>query len=1044
MKKNSGFHEELQDKHKLYPVEHRFQPVLPKEYTEILTLHIAKQFGEKIKTLVHHGQHNQAVELTQKISSDLGNDTAFAIPLSSVLYHVGDLDFPVSEHFSLSRLNLLGNHRADDNFFKTLKNEMLTADRVDFMVSFTRWSGVQLLIPPLQELNKRNVPVRIITSTYMGITEPKALKQLMQFQNVDLRIVNDYRQSFHTKAYLFERLSGQHSVIIGSSNLSQSALTTGYELNARIPDTKYLPIFQQTKDVFNKVWLEKTQPVDDQFLKAYEEFQAANHKMSASLVSQNSLYQTKIQPNAMQEIALKNLKKTREQGEEKAVIIAATGTGKTYLAAFDFSEYQPKKYLFIAHREELLTKAIETFEKVTNDHDNFGLLTGWKKEWNKRFLFSTVQTLYKEETLKRFAPDEFDYIVIDEFHHAEASTYQSVLNYFKPKFLLGLTATPERLDGKDVLEICNHNVVYEIRLRDALEAELLAPFHYFGIPDHTVDYNKVKITNGVYDERSLVNHLKNHERVDYVIKMINMYGFHGEKMCGLGFCTNVEHAQYMSQEFNQLGFHTTYLTGQDSSAQRQKVIRELEDPHHSLELIFTVDIFNEGIDIPKLNLLLFLRPTESPTIFIQQLGRGLRKADDKEFVTVLDFIGNYQKSFVIPLALSGQTSQKSFDKDSLRVAVTHEFADLPGGSYVDLASVTKKEILHKIDSIKLNSAAMLKTLYYQFKRDIGRSPELLDFLYSDQAPGLTFFIKKYKSWVETKRKMDDLHSLDKEVLNDSLVLRMVSWLEQQFPIKWPYDLLVLQCGFNIQRITVDDVKKSLEDTFHLQIKNTNIHDNLIKRSMERLATPHKKQQWSFGTVEENTFILQSNIIERLCHPQFGPYIKERIQYGLTEFRRMNNIEALLSSELQLTLYQTYTRNELIHLFQSTDQEGTWREGVRRVNNNYLIFITLNKSEKVEDHLLYKDYFIDPHHFHWQSQNQTSHDSPVGQNFINHRQKEYKIHLFVRKFSEMHDITLPFIYLGKVDYVSSNGDKPMNVIWKLHQPVPENLYVDLIN
>lgn len=233
------------------------------------------------------------------------------------------------------------------------------------------------------------------------------------------------------------------------------------------------------------------------------------------------------------------------------------------------------------------------------------MLTGSKKEWNKRFLFSTVQTLYKEETLKRFAPDEFDYIAIDEFHHAEASTYQSVLNYFKPGFLLGLTATPERLDGKDVLEICNHNVVYEIRLRDALEAELLAPFHYFGIPDHTVDYDKVKITNGVYDERSLVNHLKNHERVDYVIKMINMYGFDGERMCGLGFCTNVEHAQYMSQEFNQLGFHTTYLTGQDSSAQRQKVIRELEDPHHSLELIFTVDIFNEGIDIPKLNLLLF-------------------------------------------------------------------------------------------------------------------------------------------------------------------------------------------------------------------------------------------------------------------------------------------------------------------------------------------------------------------------------------------------------------------------------------------------------
>ncbi|MCY8507336.1 DUF3427 domain-containing protein [Bacillus atrophaeus] len=1043
MIKNRSFQEEVQQENKIYPLQHQLQTVSPKEYTEVLTLHTAKQLSEKFQALVDQDQYDQAIKLSENVASLLGDDTTFSLPLSMVLYSLNEMEIPVSEHFSLTRLNLLGNHHAHHNFFKTLKNEMLTSDRVDFMVSFTRWSGVQLLIPPLQELAKRNVPVRIITSTYMGITEPKALKQLMQFQNVELRIVNDYQQSFHTKAYLFERQSGQHSVIIGSSNLSQAALTTGYELNVRIPETSYLPVFQQTKEVFNNVWREKTQPVDNQFLQAYEEFQAASQKMSASLVSQNSLYQTKMKPNPMQEQALENLKKTREQGKAKAVIIAATGTGKTYLAAFDFAEYQPGKYLFIAHREELLTKAIETFENVTNDCENFGLLTGSKKEWDKPFLFSTVQTLHKKETLEYFAPDEFDYIVIDEFHHAEASTYQSVLDYFKPTFLLGLTATPERLDGKDVLQICDHNVVYEIRLRNALEAELLAPFHYFGIPDHTIDYDKVKVKNGTYDERSLVNHLKNHERVDYVIKMIDMYGFHGEKMCGLGFCTNIEHAKYMSAEFNQLGYHTTCLTGQDSSTRRQEVIRELEDPHHSLELIFTVDIFNEGIDIPKLNLLLFLRPTESPTIFIQQLGRGLRKTDDKEFVTVLDFIGNYQKSFIIPLALSGQTSQKSFDKDSLRVAVTHEFADLPGGSYVDLSTVTKKEILNKIDTIKLNTDAMLKTLYKQFKHELGRSPELVDFLYSEQAPGLIFFIKKYKSWVQTKRKMEDLNTTDEEILRDSLVLEMVARLEQQLPIKWPYELLILLCGFNSNKITVDEVKKALENQFHTQIQS-NTHNSLIKRSMERLATPYQKQKWRFGSIEDNMFKLQPEIGERIHHPLFGPYIQERIHYGLTEFRRMNNIEALVSNELQLTLYQTYTRNELIYLFQSTDQEGTWREGVKRVRNHYLIFINLNKSESVEDHLLYKDYFIDPRHFHWQSQNQTSHESNVGQNFIYHKQREYHIHLFVRKCNEMHGITLPFTYLGEADYVSSHGDKPMNIKWKLHQPVPENLYIDLVN
>ncbi|QXX29847.1 DUF3427 domain-containing protein [Bacillus amyloliquefaciens] len=1043
MRNHRGFHEEIQQQQKLYPTSHRIQPVSPKEYAEVLTLHTAKQLSETFQTLVDQDQYEQAIQLSEKVASQLGKHTNFSLPLSTVLYSLNEMELPISEEFSLHRLKLLGNHQTHDNFFKALKHEMLTADRVDFMVSFTRWSGVQLLIPPLQELANRHVPVRIITSTYMGITEPKALRHLLQFENVELRIVNEYKKSFHTKAYLFERCSGQHSVIVGSSNLSQAALTTGYELNVRLPETRYLPVYQQTKDLFDTVWNEKTQPVDEQFLQAYEEFQAGSQKVSASFAAQNSLYKTKMSPNAMQKEALRNLKKTRNEGETKAVIIAATGTGKTFLAAFDFEQFKPNKYLFLAHREELLSKAIETFKKVTNNHEDFGLLTGTKKERDKRFLFSTIQTLHKKDTLESFSTDEFDYIVIDEFHHAEASTYQAVLNYFTPKFLLGLTATPERLDGKDVLQICDHNVVYEIRLRDALKAELLAPFHYFGISDHTVDYEKVKVKNGLYEEKSLVDHLKTHKRVEYIIKMINMYGFYGEKMVGLGFCTNVEHAIYMSDEFNKSGFYTTYLTGNDSPAKRQEVIRQLEDPHHSLELIFTVDIFNEGIDIPKLNLLLFLRPTESPTIFIQQLGRGLRKTDDKEFVTILDFIGNYQKSFVIPLALSGQTSQKSFDKDSLRVAVTHEFSDLPGGSYVDLSAITKKEILNKIDHIKLNSDAMLKTLYKQFKQELGRSPELIDFLYSEQAPGLTFFIKKYKSWVQTKKKMDDLNVTDEGILNNPLVVGIVARLEQQLPIKWPYEWLILQSGFHKNIITIEDVKESLEKQFHIQI-TTDTHDDLIQRAMERLTKSDQKQNWRFGTLQGDTFKLDPEVSEILTDPLFGPYIKERVHYGLIEFRRMNNIEALASKEIKLTLYQTYTRNELIYLFQSTDQEGTWREGVRRVKNHYLIFINLNKSEKVEDHLLYKDYFIDPSHFHWQSQNQTSHTSSVGQNFIHHKEKGYHIHLFVRKFTEMHNITLPFIYVGEADYVSSHGDKPMNVKWKLHQPVPENLYVDLTN
>lgn len=344
----------------------------------------------------------------------------------------------------------------------------------------------------------------------------------------------------------------------------------------------------------------------------------------------------------MQEKALKNLQHTRKNGNNKGVIIAATGTGKTYLSAFDVKEFNPKKLLFIAHREELLDNAIETFKQVISKQEIFGKITGTVKEFDKPFLFSTVQSLHKDETLHRFKRDEFDYLIVDEFHHAEAPTYKKIIDYFQPKFLLGLTATPERMDGRDVLALCDHNIVYEIRLKDALEANLLAPFHYFGVSDHTVDYSKIPLKNGFFDEDILVNALKTNERTDFIIEMINTYGYHGDRMIDLGFCTNIEHAKYMSEEFNKRGYHTTYLTREHSIDYRENVIKQLEDENHPLELIFTVNIFNEGIDIPKLNLILFLRPTESSTIFIQQLGRGLRKVEGKEFVTILDFIGNYQ------------------------------------------------------------------------------------------------------------------------------------------------------------------------------------------------------------------------------------------------------------------------------------------------------------------------------------------------------------------------------------------------------------------
>lgn len=1047
-----GLFEELFIDNKEYPELKNIQRLTPKEYNEVLILHAARKLELRFKQLASEDRYEEIIKLTKEISNLLNENTEdFSLPLSMITYSENYDTLPLNEDLYISRLDLLHNEKHTiKNFFKTLKYEMLTSEAVDFMVSFIRMSGLQLITKPLKELEIRKVPVRIITSTYMGITEPKALQHLRKFSNVQVKVMNSQTESFHTKAYLFKRESELNTVIIGSSNLSHSALINGFEINVKLPDTNFLPVYEQAKRIFNNTWESKEAiELSNSFIKSYQKFINSQRELQSftknhQIASDHkfSYVEDVIKPNQMQQNALKSLEHTRENGNKKGVIIAATGTGKTYLSAFDVKSFNPKRLLFIAHREELLDNAIDTFKKIFSNQSLFGKITGSIKEFEKPYIFSTVQSFHKEDTLSRFQSDDFDYIIVDEFHHAEAPTYKKVINHFAPEFLLGLTATPERMDGRDVLALCDHNIVYEIRLRDALDSDLLAPFHYFGVSDNTVDYSQIPLKNGQLDEDLLVKALNTNERTDYIIDMINTYGFQGDKMYGLGFCTNIEHAKYMSKEFNSRGYTTTFLTGQDSVNYREEVIKRLENENDPLELIFTVNIFNEGIDIPKVNIILFLRPTESSTIFIQQLGRGLRKIEGKEFVTILDFIGNYQKSFVVPLALSGQINQRAFDKDSLRVAVAHEFADLPAGSYVDLDPVTQKEILERIDAIKMNSSEMLKSLYSQFKNELGRAPEIMDFLYSEQSPSLMFFIFKHKSWVKTKENMRDLNDLDKKILDHSLMYELVERLENQFPIKWPYELVILEIGLENRYVTLGDIVTVLERKFATKV-NIDKHRNLLIQAMERMSSRYKKQKWSIGTLSNNQFILNKDILLLIEDPDFYQYIKDRIDYGIIEFRRTFRSEHFLQKGETLTLYQNYTRNDLIFLFEAGVPEGTWREGVSRSGNHYCLFINLNKSEDIEDHLHYKDYFVDQNHFHWQSQNKTSHHSSVGQNYINHKERDIHIHLFVRKFDKMHGMTLPFTYLGEIDYVSSHGDQPMNILWKLIHPVPEDLFIDLI-
>lgn len=1050
MHKHSVF-EEIVQKEKVYSKNKVEQIISPTFYNETLKRELIRKISNHIDINFKNNSLSDSINIANTVLDTIGDKEKFNFeqPLKRILYREQDEMPNIPNDFYLTDMNLVLNEKEKyKSFFKTLKYEMETGDGFSFMVSFIRFSGLQLLTRQLNELRDKGIKGRILTSVYMNITQPKALRKLLEYDNIEVKIYGINKNSFHTKAYLFHRNSGFNTAIIGSSNLSQSALKEGEEWNIKIPDESYIAIYKKALNKFDELWMNESNFVlTEDYIQQYERFLAEREKQSKYMGSfdyskTDEKENKEIKPNSMQEEALKNLKKTREKGHKRALAIAATGTGKTYLSAFDAKEFNPQKLLFIAHRDELLNGAKETFRDVFKDDSKLGKLTGTEKEFEKEFLFSSIQTISKDENLNRFNEEDFDYIIIDEFHHASSPTYLKVINYFKPKFLLGLTATPERMDGRDVLALCDYNVVFEVRLRGALEKELLCPFHYFGINDETVDYEKVNVKNGVYEEEDLVKKLNIQERVDYIINKITEYGYDGDKMHALGFCVNIKHAEYMSREFNKRGIKALYLTGSDNSDTRKKAIEALEDENDPLQIIFTVDIFNEGVDIPKLNLLLFLRPTESSTIFIQQLGRGLRKAENKEFVTILDFIGNYNKSFMIPLALSSNPNGNFYDKDSLRIGVEREFADFPGECYIEFDKITQRRILNKLDSIKLNSTEMIKNLYYQFKKEVGRSLEVLDFLYYESAPPLELFIKKYKSFLHVKKTMEDLKEDEMLYIENKYLLEVLERIESMYPAKWIYEFIILRLSKNKQSVNMDDIVEEIEYCFSIEV-NKDEHKKLIIRSMNELSEKYKKQDWNFGTVEGESFIFDYEFLNLIKQEEYFKLIDDRVEYALIRYQREFNPHIYLQAGENLVLYKNYTREDVQYLSLSGAQKGSWREGVSRSDDNYFLFINLNKDDDIEDHLKYHDYFIDDQNFHWQTQNQTSHASNRGKDFIYHKERGKTIHLFVRKFKEMYGNTLPFIYLGEVEYVDSSGDKPMSIQWKLKNKVPDKLYIDLI-
>ena len=688
-----------------------------------------------------------------------------------------------------------------------LLNSLKRADSVDIVVSFLMESGVRMLLGELDNALKRGAKIRILTGNYLGITQPSALYLIKHKlgEQVDLRFYNEKNRSFHPKSYMFH-YKDYSTIYIGSSNISKSALTSGIEWNYRFSSKTDSHNYEKFYNTFLDLFEHHSIVIDDDELKRYSKNW---HRPAVSKdldrydlqddETTNNL--ALFEPRGAQIEALCALENTRAEGAGRALVQAATGVGKTYLAAFDSKDYE--RVLFVAHREEILKQAAQSFKNVRNS-DDYGFFDGESKCTDKSMIFASVATLGRSEYLnnKYFASDYFNYIVIDEFHHAVNDQYQRIVNYFKPQFLLGLTATPERMDGRNIYEICDYNVPYEISLKEAINKGMLVPFHYYGIFDDT-DYSKLHIVRGRYDEKELnETYIGNVHRYELIYKYYCKYG----SRQALGFCCSKEHAREMAREFSSRGIPSVAVFSDASGEYTEKrnvAIQKLKNGE--IRAIFSVDMFNEGVDITSVDMVMFLRPTESPIVFLQQLGRGLRKCRGKEFLTVLDFIGNYEKAGRVRFLLEGKSDMY---REGYHLSDTLRF---PDDCMVDF-DLKLIDLFAEMDRKHLKLKDQVINEYFRVKDLLGKRPTRLDlFTYMDDNIYETAITHSkdnpFKRYLEFLNDLGELSQIEVEFYK-GIGREFISLLENTNMSK-VYKMPVLMAFYNNSDVLMEVSEKQL-------------------------------------------------------------------------------------------------------------------------------------------------------------------------------------------------------------------------------------------
>lgn len=943
------------------------------------------------------------------------------------------------------------NYKEGKKVISSIENELRVCDSFQISVAFITRSGITPLLSILKELEEKNIPGQILTTDYLNFSEPKALETIHQLKNIELKMyhVQDGKEGFHTKGYIFKK-EEIYRIIIGSANLTGSALTKNIEWNTKLVSTKDGEMTKQIIEEFNCLWNSQDSLSFEDFIENYKEkYQIiSKQRQIAKAEELVSLEKYKLEPNSMQTGFITNLRKILNRSESnvdketRALLISATGTGKTYASAFAMRELGFKKVLFLVHREQILKQARNSYKKVLPSTVSTGLLSGNHKDYHADYLFSTVQTMSRDEILNKFDINRFDCIVIDETHKAGAPTYQKIMEYFKPRLFLGMTASPERTDGFDIYKLFDHNIAYEIRLNQALEEDLLCPFHYFGISDLSIDGELI-------DDNTAFNKLTSKSRVDHILEQANYYGHSGNRVKGLIFCSRNEEAKQLSVEFNSRGLNTVALSGENSEEEREAAVARLEmdnfeeNGHKALDYIFTVDIFNEGVDIPEVNQVIMLRPTQSAIIFVQQLGRGLRKADNKEYVVVLDFIGNYQNNFLIPIALSGD---RSYNKDTIRKYVREGSRVIPGCSTIHFDEITRKQIYESIDKMTTKKK-MLSEKYYQMKYKLGRIPSVLDFYEHGEVDPM-LFIKYSGSYYEFVKSVDKDYAINFNKVQVDTISFISNLIVDGKRI---HELLMLKAIIEKGNIEKSDFIKNLEAQ-NEKFKEADYESALRIITGEFLSGSDKKNFKDVDFVDMKTFnkdyLKRETAFYNILHDlYFKNELENLIEYG---FRRYEDIYKN-HDDNNLVLYEKYSRKDVCRLMNWDKDESSTMYGYRIKHNTCPIFITYEKKDDISESTKYEDQFINQRIFSWMTRSRVTLEKDEAQSIINYKDNNLKICLFIKKSDgEGSD----FYYMGNVKPIDwqqktikndKGQDLPIvNFLFSLDREVREDIYEYLIS